>query len=222
MSSSLRQMIRRRAGRCWKSAVPQTLLDRVSSDAVRFIKLGRKSVWWPLARDTNTLRLGFRQFDFAFGAAGEWEKAKEKFASTGARTGAGDITRTLNQVRDFFELPESVLWCTMEDADVWLCFAETKVVVLYTGDDTAEQKQGARMRRAIDRWRNTELNGNRLRLDSMTTKITKVASFQETICRPSGASNLLNRIQSSAHARAAQAHEELVAANVERFSASRA
>jgi hypothetical protein len=192
----------------------QTLLDRVSSDAVRFIKLGRKSVWWPLARDTNTLRLGFRQFDFAFCAAGEWEKAKEKFASTGARTGAGDITRALNQVRDFFELPESALWCTIEDGDVWWCFAETKIIDLYTGDDTAEQKQGARMRRAIDRWRNTDVNGNRLRLDSMTTKITKVASFQETICKPSGASDLLNRIraiQSSAHARAAQAHEELVA-----------
>jgi hypothetical protein len=49
--------------------------------AVRFIKLGRKSVWWPLARGTNTLRLGFRQFDFALCEAGKWEKAKEKFAA---------------------------------------------------------------------------------------------------------------------------------------------
>jgi hypothetical protein len=80
-------------------------------------------------------------------------------------------------------------------------------------DDAAEEKGGARMRRVIDRWRNTDVNGNRLRLDSMTTKITKVASFQETICEPSGASDLLNRIravQSSSHARAARAHEELV------------
>ena len=168
-----------------------------------------------MARDTNSLRLGFRQFDFALCEAGEWEEAKEKFCRHGSEKGAGDITRAVNQVRDFFHLPESVLWRTMEDGDVWWCFAETKVIDLYSGDDVAEEKQGARMRRVIDRWRNTDLNGNRLRLDSMTTKITKVASFQETICEPSGASDLLNRIraiQSGAHARVARAHEEVVLA----------
>lgn len=49
----------------------------------------------------------------------------------------------------------------------------------------------------------------------MTTKITKVAAFQETICKPSGASDLLNRIravQSKAHERAARAHDKLVLA----------
>jgi restriction endonuclease len=101
----------------------------------------------------------------------------------------------------------------MEDGDVWWCFAEVEVIDLYSGDDTTEREQGARMRRVIDRWRNTDINGNRLRLDSMTTKITKVASFQETICEPSGAADLLNRIraiQSDTHARAARSHEELV------------
>ena len=193
----------------------QALLDRATPRGVRFIKLGRKSVWWPLARDTNTLRLGFRQFNFALCEAGEWDKAKKKFAATGARKGAGDITRAVNQVRDFFELPEFVLWCTIEDGDVWWCFAEAKVIDLYSGDNAAAEEQGARKRRVIDRWRNTDVNGNRLRLDSMTTKITKVASFQETICEPSGASDLLNRIraiQSDAHARAARSHKELVLA----------
>jgi hypothetical protein len=162
----------------------QALLDRATPGGVRFIKLGRKSAWWPLARETNTLRIGFRQFDFALCKAGEWDKAKEKFAALGLRKGAGDITRAVNQVRDFFELPESTLWCTIEDGDVWWCFAEAEVIDLYSGDDAAERQQGARMRRVIDRWRNTDVSENRLRLDSMTTKITKVASFQETISDP--------------------------------------
>jgi hypothetical protein len=49
----------------------------------------------------------------------------------------------------------------------------------------------------------------------MTTKITKVASFQETICKPSGSVDLLNRIravQSDAHMRAKQSHKGLVLA----------
>jgi hypothetical protein len=57
----------------------------------------------------------------------------------------------VNQVRDFFELPESVLWCTIEDGDVWWCFAEAKVIDLYSGDNAVEEVQGARMRRVIDR-----------------------------------------------------------------------
>jgi hypothetical protein len=191
----------------------QALLDRATPDGVRFIKLGEKSMWWPLARDSNTLRIGFRQISFDLCKAGEWEKARTQFAETGLRQRPGDITRAVNQVRDFFELPESVLWCTMEDGDVWWCFAEAEVINLYSGDDAAERKQGARMRHVIDHWRNTDVNGNRLRLDSMTTKITKVASFQETICVPGGAADLLNRIraiQSDAHARVVRADEELV------------
>src|SRR5258708_5250564 len=106
----------------------RVLLDRAKPADVRFIKLGRKSVWWPLAKSTNTLRIGFRQFDFALCKYGEWDKAKEKYAATGERKGAGDITRAVNQVRDFFRLTESVCWCTMEDGDVWCGFAEPKVI----------------------------------------------------------------------------------------------
>ena len=192
-----------------------TLIDQATAENVRFIKLGRKSMWWPLARDTNTLRLGFRQFDFALCKAGKWDDAKNAFTAIGARTRTGDITRAVNQVRDFFELPESVLWCTIEDGDVWWCFAEAEVINLYSGDDEAERKDGARMRRVIDRWRNINVKGDRLRLDSMTTKITKVASFQETICKPSGAADLLRRIrgiQSDHHVRAAGARDEMVSA----------
>ena len=73
------------------------MLDKATPNDVRFIKLGRKSAWWPLARDTNTLRLGFRQFDFTLSKAGKWEAAKKKFAALGLRKGAGDITRAVNQ-----------------------------------------------------------------------------------------------------------------------------
>ena len=171
------------------------LLDGATAGNVRFIKLGRKSMWWPLARDTSTLRLGFRQFDFQLCRDGKWQEAEKAYAVLGLRTRQADVTRAVNQVRDFFELPETTLWCTIEDGDVWWCFAKAEVINLYDGDDEAEQLNGARMRRVIDRWRNTDITGKRLRLDSMTTKITKVASFQETIAKPGGAPDLLRRIR---------------------------
>jgi hypothetical protein len=100
-----------------------------------------------------------------YAKAGEWEKAKKQFAATGARKGPGDRTRAMNQVRDFFELPESVMWCTIEDGDVWWCFAEAQIADLYSGDNEAERREGARLRHVIDRWRNTDINGQRLRID---------------------------------------------------------
>jgi hypothetical protein len=191
------------------------LLDGIAASNVRFIKLGRKSIWWPLARDTNTLRLGFRQFDFALCRAGKWKEAEAAFAAMGLRARQADVTRAVNQVRAFFELPEQTLWITIENGDVWWCFAEEEIINLYDGDDEKERLNGARMRRVIDCWRNTDVNGKRLRLDSMTTKITKVASFQETIAKPDGAADLLNRvrgIQSPAHALTANTLDALTTA----------
>jgi Sulfatase-modifying factor enzyme 1 len=43
-------------------------------------------------------------------------------------------------------------------------FRRGQVIDLHLGDDAAAEKHGARMRRVIDRWHNTDVNGNRLRL----------------------------------------------------------
>jgi hypothetical protein len=180
--------------------IPQqviTLLEEATPDRVRFIKLGRKSKWWPIAKETNTIRIGFKTFDFGLCAAGNWTAAKSAFEETTTRTRQADVTRAVNQVQEFFELPISTLWITIEDGDVWWCFANNKVENLYTGaeDDEKEQSSGARLRKVVDTWRNTDVDGKRLRLDAMTTKITKVASFQETICKPDGAVDILRKIR---------------------------
>ena len=59
-----------------------TLLSRTRPEDVRFIKLGRKSAWWPIASDTKTLRLGVRQFNFDCCIRGKWEKARQLFIAT--------------------------------------------------------------------------------------------------------------------------------------------
>jgi hypothetical protein len=191
----------------------RTLLEQADAKDVRFIKLGRQSRWWPLAKSTSSLRLGFAQFDFALCQAGEWDMAKKAFEATGARKRAGDFTRAVNQVRDFFELPRSVLWFTIEDGDVWWCFAEPGVTDLRHDGDEAET--GAQMRRVVDRWRNTDINGEPLVAATMTTKITKVTAFQETIARPGGAVDLLRKIRadhSESHNSVKRAHDEVVQA----------
>jgi hypothetical protein len=169
------------------------LLQLAQPNNVRFIKLGRQSAWWRDAIEGNTLFLGFHNFDSALCAAGKWSEARQKFEASGQRSRPADNSRALNQVREFYECPEGTLWFTIEDDSVWWCFAEQKVIDLQSNE--VDPKLPSRKRVVIDRWRSTDINGNPLQLDLLTTKITKTASFQETIAKPSGASDLLNRIR---------------------------
>ena len=136
--------------------------------------------------------LDFSKFDFESCRNGKWERARKLFTASTSRQRPSDITRAVNRVREFLTLPESTLWMTIEDGDVWWCFARPEVKNIYRSNDL-EDRDGARSRKVIDRWRNTDVRGERLRLDKMTTKITKVASFQETICKPHGAEDILRR-----------------------------
>ena len=162
------------------------LLGQATPDCVRYIKLGKNNSWWPLAKESETLRLGFRQFDFQLCMQPDWEAAKNGFPRARPNLDPGKVTSATNQVCSFFELSVSTIWFTLAHGDAWWGFAERKVKNLYGGDDEKEAQRGARSRKVIDGWRNTDVNGNRLRQDTMTTKITKVVSFQETICKPHG------------------------------------
>jgi hypothetical protein len=181
-----------------------SLLEQATADDVRYIKLGKGNAWWPLALKTNTLRLGFRQFDFQLCASGDWKAARHAYAREMPGLGAGKVTSAKNQVKQFFKQPESALWFTLADEDVWWCFAEPTVIDIFDGDIENERQTGARLRKVIGTWQNTDVNGRRIRQDSITTKITKVMSYKETICRPDGRADLLRVIRcqpSKGHAR---------------------
>jgi hypothetical protein len=68
------------------------LLDRVTADDVRYIKLGKGNNWWPLALKTNTLRLGFRDFDFKLAIKPDWQAAKNNYAQQKPGLSPGKVT----------------------------------------------------------------------------------------------------------------------------------
>ncbi len=177
--------------------IPDDVLKLVSStqpNDVRFIKLGPKSRWWDISKDKNALRFGYREVNFELCKRGEWLEARKSFEANKPGLTQGAVTSHMNQVREFFELPRSTLWITIENGDVWWCFSEPDVENIFTTIEESD-RVGAKQRRVIDKWRNTDLSGNRLRIDMMTTRITKVASFQGTICKPDGATDILRIIR---------------------------
>jgi len=48
--------------------------------------------------------------------------------------------------------------------------------------------------KSIGGWRNTDINGKSLRIDSLSTKLTKVQFYQRTICGVEAGDYLLRRI----------------------------
>jgi hypothetical protein len=94
------------------------LLFDANPEGVRFIKLGRKSAWWPIAKQTNTIRLGFKTFDFRLCAAGEWDKARREYLKTSSRRRAADVTRAVikfvnfsSYLDQYFGLPLKMAIC---------------------------------------------------------------------------------------------------------------
>lgn len=170
------------------------LVEQANSDTIRYIKLGKGNQWWPLAKESNTLRLGWRQFDFELCRNGNFDAAARDWMRLNPNLSPGTITSAKNQVREFFELPESTLWFTLADGYIWWCFAEKPVKNIYDGDDEKETRCGARLRCVVDRWRNTNVNDEPLRIDSTTTRITKTKSTQNTICKSEDGSEDLLRI----------------------------
>jgi hypothetical protein len=138
------------------SARTLSLLKQTTANDVCYIKLGRKSSWWPLCRATDTIRIHFRLFDYELCSAGNWEAARQEYVKRGAKRRDSDVTRAVNQVKEFFALPELTLWMTIEDGDVWWCFAEREVKNIYLDDDQ-EKREGARLRFVVDRWRNSDV-----------------------------------------------------------------
>jgi hypothetical protein len=55
-------------------------------------------------------------------------------------------------------------------------------------------KHGERTRKTIGGWRNTDVNGGALKINSLSTRLTKVAGYRRTICNVEAEEYLLRRI----------------------------
>jgi hypothetical protein len=103
----------------------------------------------------------------------------------------GKARRQVRQARDFYTLGSDCLWITFVDNHLCWAFARPEVIWLGNG----ENGHGVRMRRTIGGWRKTDLKGNALRVSALSTKLTQVGAFRQTICRVKASDYLLRKIR---------------------------
>jgi hypothetical protein len=159
----------------------------ITASAVRYIKLGRGGSWETISLERGELHFGHGTIPHEMALAGEREQIKHHCISQGrdARAAAEDA----REILEFYHLGADCLWITFARDHLWWTFARPDVQWLGGGGD-----HGQRMRKTIGGWRNADIDGIPIRIDSLSTKLTKVAAYRRTVCAVEAEEYLLRRI----------------------------
>ncbi len=163
-------------------------MEPVTPDDIRYIKLGRGGRWAQRGLAHGEVHFGYRMVPHEMCLDEDWEAVAGLLVERGRNPAkAKDGVR---EIRDFYTLGADCLWITFADGHLWWTFADTEVIWLGTDDDA----RGARMRKAIDGWRKEDITGVPLRIDDLSTRLTQVAAYRQTICHVRASDYLLRRI----------------------------
>jgi hypothetical protein len=158
---------------------------KISAAAVRFIKMGRAGRFEKSALKDSNLYLGYHKVPDEACRTGDWDAVYQHFLDDGHKP---HIARThARQVEAFYQEPESCLWITFIDGDMWWTFAKSGVTMCIEKDWeklSREQRGPSRHRSCVEFWRNMSINGRQLHMRALPGYVTKTASgFRGTICQ---------------------------------------
>ncbi|MGQ0456281.1 MAG: restriction endonuclease [Hyphomicrobium sp.] len=171
----------------------------IAPATVRYIKLGAGGVFAPACLERDEIHLSYKELPHELCVAGDWDRVVDWFVQRGRKLGkARDATR---EIRDFYTLGSDCLWITFSDGYLWWAFAEDEV----TWRGTDDPMLGPRSRSTIGAWRNTSIGGRPLRTQSLTSKLTQVGNYRQTICQVGHDAYLLRKINDTSEPIVAEA-----------------
>lgn len=157
---------------------------KINPSKVFYIKLGRGGSWeHECIYKTQTLRIGYNEIPHNLCIRGEWDKVRE--ICKNFRSNSGAITRDINQVKNFYEAGENILWITFHATLLWWCFSKC---------DITNNPDNSKSRPVINKWQCTDIYGNKLRLDRLRGNLVSIQGFRGTICSVKDSPYLINKI----------------------------
>lgn len=149
--------------------------NRISSDRVRYIKLGEKGKWEEECLTTGVVRLGFNTAEhFDLISSGQWDAYAQTYAAAGKTK--GKVTEIVGQVSLFAEDAGSILWITFWRRKMWWCFIDPASPLAPHPDGSGT------FRRTLDGWHSKALNGTELHMEDLSGHITQLAGYRGTCC----------------------------------------
>jgi hypothetical protein len=139
--------------------------------------------------DNNRIELGHPPIAHETALAGDWDAVIDQYMNEHGRTQAKakDFVR---EAKDFYTLDADCLWITFADGCLW--WAQSKATVTWLGGDG--EIHGVRSRPTIGPWRNTNINGELLRQVDLSTRLSQVAAYRQTLCSVQDQDYLIRKI----------------------------
>ncbi len=163
-------------------------VDPIDPKEIRYIKLGSGGRWAQTAFERGELHFGYRTVSHDLCRRGDWDAVVRSLTEQGrSLSKARDAVR---EVRDFYALGSDCLWITFADGHLWWAFAAPEVTWLGVDEDG----RGARTRRTVDGWHNVNIKGDALRIDDLSSRLTQVAAYRQTVCSVKASDYLIRRI----------------------------
>ena len=156
---------------------------------VRYIKLGSGNQWARRAYEEGEIPFSFREVPHELALTKNKAAIAAHLKDLGK--GAGPAMNAAGQVLDFYTLPKSAIWITFVDGLMWHAQAEEEVVWLGI-DDNADY--APRIRRTVSGWQATNKFDVPYYVSGLSSRLTKVASTQMTLCKVEAAEYAIRRI----------------------------
>lgn len=159
----------------------------------RYIKLGVGGGWEKLCLREGTLRFGYWEVPQSFSANSDKKVIAALYKNLERKAGAA--SNHARQVMDFYAAGPETLWITFADGFLW--WAQARQAVEFIGNDPAKYPDGSRLKRTLNGWSRTTLSGKPLLISELSGKLTRSASYRQTICEIKGEAfkYLLHKLQ---------------------------
>ena len=162
-------------------------MERLRPSAVRYIRLGPGGAWLDRCLAEGVIELNLRAAPHDLAAAGQW-KTIEQHLITEEGWCARAAQDAVAELTDFYTLGDDCVWITFGRERLWWAMAEPEVLpVLSPG-------RGARLRRVIGEWRDTDLDGSPLALAALAPEFVAPLSAGAAICPIERSARLIGRI----------------------------
>lgn len=152
---------------------------------INFIKLGDKGKFEKECIEINgTIKLGYSVINHQLCLDGKWDEVSDSVENE-YKTNRSATTSHKNQIKKFYEEPETTMWITFYNNSLWYCFAKESIKL---------NSDGTKVRITVDGWKNVDINGKQLFIQELSGRLTKVQGFRGTICDVKEKEYLLNKI----------------------------
>ncbi|MCO5063547.1 MAG: restriction endonuclease [Rhizobiaceae bacterium] len=165
----------------------QIRADDLAGMQFRYIKFGPNGAWAARAIEERALFLGHKEVPHELAMSLDRENIAAHLRARGKTPGkASDFAR---EILDFHSLGPDTVWITFHNGRLYWTIAEAQV--RWLGEDAP---YGARRRETMFAWRDTDFAGKVLVQEELSSLLTRVSAYRQTICSIANADYLRRKL----------------------------